>query len=453
MDTTSYDSSAVLVGDIITMDHDAPRAEALAHRDGRIVAIGSLDEVRASVPTGTPETAARGTVVPGFIDSHFYLQRGGLKSLDLFPDHEPTPAEYRERMLETALDPDWNGPSAPTAADRRAGLRRVQPLLHAFGITGIVDPWATTETVRVYQQAHAAGELTMRVTAMPYFEGLRDHLVTPESVMDALGGVGIGSGFGDDTLAFGCVKVYADGEGKRQQALRETPWPATGELGIRAIEPDELERIATFCAQNGWALGVHAIGGGAMRMAIDVFERVDAHTPLAGLRFRLIHAYLEPAPDVIARAARLGVLLSAQPAIQWSNAAWLTDVLGPDAASTNPLRDWTDAGVRIALGSDGPYFPFDPLEVMRFTRTRESRGSDAPIGPDQRLTATEALAGYTRDAAFAALVDARRGILRPGLLADWAELSLDPLAAPDAALADGEALRTVIGGRVVFDAT
>lgn len=452
MDTTIGDELEILTGDIITMDELALRATAFAHRGGRILAVGSIDDVRCICPAGTPERRAHGTVVPGFIDSHFYLQRGGLKALDLFPDAPPSLEQYRRRMAETALDPDWNSPEPPTAADRREGLRRVQPLLHALGITGVVDPWATVETVRVYQQAHAAGELTMRVTAMPYFEGLRDHLVSPESVITQLGGLGVGSGFGDDILAFGAVKVYADGEGKRQQALRESPWPATGELGIRAIEPDELERIALFCAQNGWALGVHAIGGGAMRMAIEVFERVDARIPLAELRFRLIHAYLEPAADVMARAAHLGILVSTQPAIQWSNAVWLTEVLGPSAAESNPLRSWADAGVTLALGSDGPYFPFDPLEVMRFARTRESRGSTSPVGPAQRLTPTEALAGYTAGSAIGALVDDRRGSLSAGKLADWVELTVDPTTCTDDELATAHVLRTVVGGRVVYEA-
>lgn len=452
MDTKIGDELQILTGEIITMDEHAPRAEAFAHRGGRIRAVGSLDEVRTTCPAGTRELRARGTVVPGFIDSHFYLQRAGLKALDQFPHTPPPVEEYQRRMAETAMDPDWNGPQPPTATDRREGLRRVQPLLHALGITGVVDPWATVETVRVYQQAHTAGELTMRVTAMPYFEGLRDHLVSPESVIAQLGGLGVGSGFGDDMLAFGAVKVYADGEGKRQQALRETPWPATGERGIQAIEPDELETIALFCAQSGWALGVHAIGGGAIRMAIEVFERVDARIPLAELRFRLIHAYLEPAADVMARAARLGVLVSTQPAIQWSNAVWLTKALGPRAAESNPLRSWADAGVTLALGSDGPYFPFDPLEVMRFARTRESRGSTSPVGVAQRLTPTEALAGYTTGSAIGALVDDRRGRLSVGTLADWVELTVDPTTCTDSELAAARILRTVVGGRVVYEA-
>ena len=181
-----------------------------------------------------------------------------------------------------------------------------------------------------------------------------------------------------------------------------------------------------------------------MRIALDAFERVHARIPISGLRFRLIHAYLEPSPDTIARAARLGVLVSSQPAIQWKSGGWLVETLGASAAEANPLRDWIDGGVRVALGSDGPYFPFDPLRIMWFTRTRRSRDVPEPLGENQRLTPEEALRGCTVDSAFAAFAD-RRGALAPGMLADWAELSVDPLACGDDDLLEASVLRTVIG--------
>ncbi|WP_170285633.1 amidohydrolase [Microbacterium rhizomatis] len=444
----------IIAGEVVTMDPRNPRAEAIAVQGERIVAVGSLAAVTAEVAAhaagiAAPVESAAGCIVPGFIDSHFYLQRGGIKVVDLLRDSEPTLDEFQRVMADTALEPDWPA-GEPTDLERREGLRRIQPLLHALGITGVADPWATADALRVYQQAHAAGELTLRVTAMPYFEGLRDHLISPDEVIARVGGLGIGSGFGDSILSFGALKVYVDGEGKRQQALREQPWPATGVTGIQAIDPDELEKIADFCATRGWALGVHAIGGAAMRLALDAFERVDARTPLDGLRFRLIHAYLEPSADTIARAARMGVLVSSQPAIQWQNGAWLRETLGASAASANPLRSWLDGGVRVALGSDGPYFPFDPLRLMWFVRTRAVCGEEEPVGAEQQLTPEEALRACTTDPAYAAFADDERGMLRPGMLADWAELSFDPLTCRDDELLTGTVFRTVVGGRAVY---
>lgn len=442
----------IIAGRVITMDPDRPFAEAFAQgRDGRLIAVGSLDEVRAAMPEGTPVQTLDGWIAPGFIDSHFYLQRGGLKVVALFPGGEENPVSYADAMARTAGDPDWPAGPAPTSEDRREGLRRVQPLLHALGITGVVDPWATDEALAVYHQAREAGELTMRVTAMPYFEKFRDREVTPEEVTARIGAIGPGSGSGDDRLRLGAVKVYVDGEGRRRQALRETPWPATGEIGIQAIGAPELEQVARYCASSGWALGLHAIGGRAMRIAMEVLERVDADIPLAALRFRLIHAYLEPSAETMRRAARMGVIVSSQPAIQWHNAVWLRDELGASGAASNPVRAWSDAGVRIALGSDGPYFPFSPLRLLSLVRTRAARGIDEPVGPEQALGAEEALAGLTRDAAFAAFTERDAGMLAPRRAADWVELSVDPLGDAEA-LAVGTVRRTVAGGRTVFRA-
>lgn len=442
----------MVTGDIVTMEPEAPRAEAmLVDPSGTIRSIGSRSRVRADAPTGAAEQAVTGTVVPGFIDSHFYLQRAGIKVVDLFPDREPSPAEFQRAMAETAGEPDWSG--GPITADvRRTGLRRVQPLLHALGVTGVVDPWATQEAMEAYQLARRADELTLRVTAMPYIEELRDRLVTTDEAIARIGGLGVSSGFGDDLLALGAFKIYIDGEGRRQQALRETPWPGTGETGIQAIDREDVVRIAEFCAKSGWSLGLHAIGGQAMRIAMEALEEAAVVAPeLRHRRFRLIHAYLEPSADTMRRAADLGVILSSQPAIQWANARWLSELLPETGAGSNPLRSWIDAGVRVVIGSDGPYFPFRPCELMWFARTRAARGSEEPVGREHALGAEEALAAMTRDAAYLAGVEHLRGSLATGKLADWVELSADPVRASDDEVRRIEVLRTVVGGRTVYE--
>src|SRR5690606_30411303 len=118
----------LVTGDIITMDPLLPRAEAmLVNPTGRIHAIGRHEDVGASTPPGAEHVHAPGTVVPGFIDSHFYLQRAGLKIIDLFGERTPSIEEFQQAMADTAGDPDWSGGEV-TSEVRREGLRRVQPL-------------------------------------------------------------------------------------------------------------------------------------------------------------------------------------------------------------------------------------------------------------------------------------------------------------------------------------
>src|SRR5690606_4120316 len=119
-----------------------------------------------------------------------------------------------------------------------------------------------------YQLARRANELSIRVTAMPYIKELRGRLVTIDDAISRIGGLGVASGFGDETVALGAFKIYVDGEGRRREALREAPWSGRGSHGVQAIDGDDIAKVAEFCARHGWSLGLHAIGGKAMRIAV-----------------------------------------------------------------------------------------------------------------------------------------------------------------------------------------
>jgi predicted amidohydrolase YtcJ len=68
-------------GDIWTLNEALPAADAMAISSGRVVAVGSLDHCRQSMPPGTPEYDARGnSVIPGLVDGHAHMDREGLKA-------------------------------------------------------------------------------------------------------------------------------------------------------------------------------------------------------------------------------------------------------------------------------------------------------------------------------------------------------------------------------------
>jgi predicted amidohydrolase YtcJ len=272
----------------------------------------------------------------------------------------------------------------------------------------------------------------------------------------ALDGIGARTGLGDERLRLGGVKVYFDGVGKDGTALRREPWPERAgepdERGVQRVAVEEFEALAGWCAREGWSLGVHVVGGGGIDAVLDAFLRIDAETPVAGLGFTLIHAYLEPSPANMELAARLGVLLAAQPAIHWWNGANLEARLGPGARAANPIRSWLEAGVVVGGGSDGPYFPLDPRIGLWQARTREVRDGDGAHEPGLGLDPQQALALYTSGAAAVSLAGGERGALRPGLAADWAALSVDPLTASPEEVRTMSALETAVAGRRVHTA-
>lgn len=404
----------IVAAPVVTMDPERPAASALATDGATITAVGDLTEVRAAVPRGTPVEHLDAVVVPGLIDAHLHLQRAGLKAVTVPPPAGEWDVDtYLSEMDRTATEDEWPAGSAPSMDDRLEGLRRVQPLLHAMGITAVIDPAVTDDEMRAYQQARARGLLSVRVVAMPNPEVEFDDV---SSAIDRLRGIGVSTGFGDDLLRIGGVKVYFDGEGMKAQALLDEPWRAgTDDVGLQRISDDAFRTLARFCASHGWSLGVHAVGGGAVSRVLATMSELDR---VQTLRCQLIHAYLEPSAQSIATAARLGVVASLQPSIHWTNARGLIERLGARAVPANPIRSWLDAGVTVALGSDGPYFPFDPRHLMWQTRTRRARDMPEPLAPAQAVSGIEALAGYTTGAAYASFADDRRGMLRPGYLAD-----------------------------------
>lgn len=429
---------------IVTMDPDRPTAEAFAVDRGRILAVGAFDDVAGAVPHARVE-ALEGVVLPGLIDAHLHMQRGGLKVLA----HAPADAgidEVIEAMHRAFDEDDW--PGEPTPEDRASAIARIQPLLHALGITGVVDPAVTIDEMRGYQEAHRRGALTMRTVAMPYLEF--GSVATPDlaAVLTHLDGTGVSTGFGDDVLRIGPIKVYADGEALKGQALLEDAWNDEGYRGLQRISEDDFATLVRFCAERGWGVGTHAVGSGAIAFVTRAYASVGQ--AVRDRRFQLIHAYLEPSVETMRAAAEAGVIASLQPSIIWHNGVGLRARIGARAETANPVRGWLDAGATVAFGSDGPYFAFDPRHLMWQAITRLVAGSDIPLAASEAITIDEALAAYTTGAAYASLAENDRGRIRAGMHADWALWSDDPRAVPVDAFRTLRVRRTDVGGRTVY---
>jgi predicted amidohydrolase YtcJ len=443
--------TTIVVGRLRTMDPERPTAEAMAVVGDRIVAVGDLADVVGECPGDAHVETIAGTVVPGLIDTHLHMLRGGLKVMhDLGPGAHSV-ADVAEVMRVKGFETGW-GDVPPTLDERAEAMRVIQPVMHALGITGVIDPAATEDELSGYQESWRRGELTMRVLAMPYPDLGDPDAPDVDAAIQRLEGVGVSTGFGDDLLRLGGIKVYFDGEAMKGQALLEEPWPHHGEVGHQRMPTEAFQRLVDHCAQHGWSVGVHAVGGAAVDAVLDCLEKANALAPIMDRQWQIIHGYLEIRPETMAKAARLGVVLAAQPSITLRNGAGLAELLGDRATTMNPLRSWLDAGVTVVLGSDGPYFPFDPRELMWAAVTRRVRGRDEPLGIAEAITAEEALRAYTADAAVVAFAGDRRGMLRPGHLADWTAFDRDPVEIDPEELPTLRVLRTVVGSQTVFEA-
>lgn len=262
------------------------------------------------------------------------------------------------------------------------------------------------------------------------------------------------TGFGDEWLKLGAIKVYLDGGASLNTALMREPYPDERcQCGIQVTHSHVFHRIVDFCAASGWSLGVHAVGGKAIDLALELFDQAHQSNPIDGLRFSLIHAYLWPTQENIETARRLGVGVATQAPMQYQFAPLLTRRFGPDlVGKATPLKAWLDGGIRVGGGSDSPIATYAPLTGIWHAVTRYVDELGVALGTDEAITVDQALTMYTRDAAWLAFSEHERGMLKPGYLADWVALAEDPYKVDPMKLRDIEVKATAVGGTVVHQA-
>ena len=339
----------------------------------------------------------------------------------------------------------------PSSSERRAALEDIQRRYHAAGITGIVDPGLQPDELALYAALHADDALTMRCVVMP----LADSSLSEPEMYARLDGLHARTGDGDATLRYGGVKVFLDGGASFGTALMREPYPDERcNCGIQVTPTNRFERLAHYCATNGWSMGVHTVGGKAIDIALDVFGTVNRVHPIADLRFHLIHAYLWPSTGNVRTAAMLGVGVATQPMMQYQFGAQLVERFGLDAMrAATPIRTWLAGGVTVGGGSDSPIARFEPLLGLWQAVTRViGDASGTVVGPREAIEPEEALALYTRAAAHLCFAESERGMLRAGLLADWVTLSVDPTTCEPEQLRTARVQSTAIGGNVIYNA-
>ncbi|WP_280236134.1 amidohydrolase [Nocardia cyriacigeorgica] len=244
------------------------------------------------------------------------------------------------------------------------------------------------------------------------------------------------------------VKGFADGSIQGWTAALTEPYhsfPAAGApagpAGKLRTSVDDLTELIATAFDCGLPAALHANGDAAADAVIAATRAVRARRG-APIPVLMQHCQVLRA-DQIEDMAGLGIHASvfSRHIYVWGDRH--RDIfLGPDrAARLDPARSLIDAGVSVTLHNDSPVTPLDPLATMRDAVQRRTAAGDV-LGPAERLTAAEALAAYTSEAARQ-LGFADRGVITPGRLADFAVLNRDPRGTD---LADVRVEQTWVGG-------
>lgn len=338
----------------------------------------------------------------------------------------------------------------PTPSDDfvEAALQERTAQLHRLGITSVHDfrimgDENGGDALRAFQHLHAKDELKMRVCCM----------LAGEYVTEAAR-IGVQSGFGDDTLWLGGIKLFADGAlGPRTGWMLE-PYENSSQTGMPLTPMSEMAEKIALAQKSGLGTTVHAIGDRAVRELLDVYhELLDGDVAASAPRHRIEHVQHSHSAD-LERLAPLGLVASVQPLHLVEDMAMVDELLGERGRWAYAFRDLLAAGTVLAFGSDCPVVSPNPFVGMQAAVTRQTDAGLPVDGwyPSQRLTVAESVYAYTMGAAIAGGRQERIGSLSPGKLADFVVLDRDIFEIEPLSIGKTQVLMTVFGGEVVYQA-
>jgi predicted amidohydrolase YtcJ len=521
------------------------RAEALAVRGDRILAVGARDEIMKwkGPETGIIDLGGH-FVMPGFNDAHMHMASAGLEKMNVDLVGARTLDEFRDRLrakCETAGPGEWvigegwdetlwavqtlpsrwdvdevagghpvylervdghigvanthalqfasvtaatrdpeggkidrDEKGTPTGVLREKAQELVQAAipkptpekrlraielaladLASHGITSAQD-YSEWEDFQVYEELEHEGKLTARISEWLTFDDSLEELNRKRNSHPV----------SDNMLHTGMLKGFMDGSlGSKTAALLEPYSDDPKNSGLPQYDAAKLNAMTKERVLAGYQVGFHAIGDRGVQMALDAFavaekaaneanvKAVDgSHSNFRDYRLRIEHAQVTT-PEQIARFKELKVIASMQPSHVLTDMNWADSRLGPKRAEYSyAWAEFLRNGVTLAFGTDYPVEPVTPFRGLYAAVTRMSEDGKKSYYPTQKLNIDQAIAAYTTGAAFAEFAEKEKGKLAPGMLADFIVLDRDITAVPMSKILEAKVLRTVVGGKTVYEA-
>lgn len=507
-------------GKIFTLSAEKPEVQAVAVKDGKIIALGADEEIEKFVGASTRVLNVGGKLVlPGFIDAHCHFSYGGqsLAMLDLgnarsvediqkkiaeriaelpagsavfgFASY-PNPGLFKGLGWPTKEILDPISPNSTVVLLRRGGhaywvnsvalqksgitketkspeggeivkdaetgeptgiLKEAASMLlkvdnpskptedieralkHAagLGLTGI-HTGSYLKEIEIFKELEAQGKLTLRVYAWLPIDGLDEYIKK-----------GIKQGQGDDMVRIGFLKTFIDGTIGVRSALMFEPFAEEpGNTGLAQYKEEDFYALIEKAHQNGYQIGVHAIGDKGVHWTLNAYERAQQKHGKKGLRHRVEHNTVNTLEDT-KRFGALGVVASMQPNIT-GNELYRRMRLGIERARRVDMwKTLLNNGAVLAWGTDWPVSSLNPMENLFQLVTR--------YYPEERLTMAEAIEYYTYGPAYASFEENTKGTLEVGKLADMVVLSRDLFTISPKEILTTQVLFTILGGRVVYE--
>jgi predicted amidohydrolase YtcJ len=315
------------------------------------------------------------------------------------------------------------------------------------GITSIGDAKAGPALIGLYQKAVEANRVN----------DVRIYMMIEDKYLGDLKKLKLRTGFGDDHLKIGAIKIYHGNSLSGRTCWLSEPYdvvnPQTGEKDYFGIPPKrsqgELDELVFAAHKAGFQCAIHSNGDREIGMVLEAYEKALEKLPRENHRHRIEHCSIVT-PAILEKAKELDVVLVPHSYI-YEHGDKMQAYGDKRWAMMHPNRSAVELGIPVAGSSDSPVSAADPLLRIQSMATRQTAEGKV-YGPEQKVTVEQAIRIWTLGGAYASFEEDVKGSIETGKLADFVILSADPTKVPLDTIKDVRVEKTIIGGKVVFEA-
>ncbi|MFD0828160.1 amidohydrolase [Neobacillus sp. M.A.Huq-85] len=320
-------------------------------------------------------------------------------------------------------------------------------LTHAasLGVTAVHDLFAS-ESMNIindyglFKEFEDKGDLTTRIHLWPVLNG---DIERAKQLRDT---------YQSDKLRVSGLKQFIDGVITARTAYLLEPYADQPDSrGETTFPAETIKKWVADADKEGFSIRFHAIGDGAIRLALDAYQEAQKVNGKRDSRHSIEHVEVIH-PNDIPRFKELGVTASMQPDhFAMSERGVYTDRIGMEREKyVFPIHTLKETGANLAFGTDFPVDILNPLLQIYRAVTRIDSSGTTVWHPHERITLAEALKAYTAGPAYGTFREHELGTLEVGKLADIVVLERNIFEIPLEEIPDTKVRLTVVDGTVVY---
>ena len=352
----------------------------------------------------------------------------------------------------------------PSHGDLIEALKMANQQFLSEGITsstdaGEVGAIGVSLQIAAYQEAVERGILRVRQNVAIWNEALvsSDDLDGDLSHLESrilTMAMGFHSGFGNERLRIGPIKIVVDGALSSGTAATFEPYGVDSgnqSTGMLIFEQTKLLKLISAAHALGWQLALHSIGDKAIDLVLDSIGLTLQKNPRENTRHRIEHCAIVNS-HIIDRMRQLKILAILQPGFIWElGDSWIRQLGSDRVGKVKPFRTLLDENILVAFSSDRPVIKSASPLLGIHAAANEATLSGQDFVPGEKISAEEALRCYTLNGAYASFEEGVKGSIQVGKFADLVLLTDDPTKVPPEKIKDIMVKATMVGGEFVYE--